>query len=206
MSFYGLPAERVPVVYNGTDLTRCLDKTDYAAADPVKLLHIGRFDGPKNHEGLLRSFAKIHTSFPNTLLTMVGDGALREPMEALAEELGIRDGVEFAGMQENVYPYLHDADIFLLPSSYEGIPMTIVEAMGTGLPIVATAVGGVPDLIRNGENGLLVPCDTDAVADACIRLMQDAALRERLGCNARKDSTRFSANHMAESYIKVYQS
>lgn len=203
--FYGLPEKKVPVIYNGVDLTRCIPKEDYTTGTPVKLLHVGRFDLPKNHAGLLRSFASLRAIYPQVHLTMVGDGALREEMETLAGELEIRDGVSFAGMQDNVYPYLHDADIFLLPSSYEGIPMTIIEAMGTGVPIVATAVGGVPDLVKNGETGLLVSCDTEAVTAACARLIENEALRRKLGQAARADSVRFSADYMAQAYGRVYQ-
>lgn len=203
--FYHLPVEKIPVVMNGIELSRCIPKTDYRLSEPIRLLHVGRFDAPKNHEGLLRSFAELRASCPQAHLTMVGDGQLREAMEALAEELGLRDGVTFAGMQENVHPFLHEADIFLLPSSYEGVPMTIIEAMGTGLPIVATAVGGVPDMIRNEESGLLVPCDSEAVAKACGRLIEDEALRKMLGQAALVDSSRFSAMAMASNYLTIYQ-
>lgn len=204
-TFYHLPAEKIPVVMNGIDLSRCIPKTDYRLSQPIRLVHVGRFDAPKNHEGLLRSFAELRASCHQVHLTMVGDGELREAMEALAEKLGLRDGVTFAGMQENVYPYLHEADIFLLPSNYEGMPMTIIEAMGTGLPIVATAVGGVPDMICNGKSGLLVPCDSEAVAKACSRLIKDEALRKTLGQAALVESSRFSNEAMAQKYVRVYQ-
>lgn len=203
--FYHLPVEKIPVVMNGIDLSRCIPKTDYRLSEPIRLLHVGRFDTPKNHKGLLRSFAELRTFCPQVHLTMVGDGQLRESIEALAEELGLRGGVTFAGMQENVYPFLHEADIFLLPSSYEGMPMTIIEAMGTGLPIVATAVGGVPDMIRNEESGLLVPCDSEAVAEACYRVIRDEDFRKNLGQAALKDSSRFSSLEMADNYLKIYQ-
>lgn len=204
LDFYGLKEDDVPVIYNGIDLSCCVPKADYATGERVELVHVGRFDAPKNHEGLLKAFARLHEACPNTHLTMVGDGDLREPMEALAKELGIWDWVCFAGMQPNVHPYLEKADIFLLPSNYEGIPMTILEAMATGLPIVATAVGGVPDLLTDGQTGLIVPCQQTAVAEACRRLVTDPALRKKLGRGAQKTSPRFSADHMAQSYTQVY--
>lgn len=83
--------------------------------------------------------------------------------------------------------------------------MTIIEAMGTGLPIVATAVGGVPDMICNEKSGLLVPCDSEAVAEACGRLLCDEGFRKKLGQNALLDSTRFSALTMASNYLTIYQ-
>ena len=107
-------------------------------------------------------------------------------------------------MQSNVYPYLHDADIFTLPSIYEGNPMTIIEAMGTGLPIVASRVGGIPDMIHDGESGILVEPEPRAVCDALARMVEDGALRRRLGENAKAQSRQFSAEHMAEDYLTCY--
>ena len=134
----------------------------------------------------------------------MGDGDLRADMEALAREKGIDDTVEFCGMQSNVYPYLHEADIFTLPSIYEGNPMTIIEAMGTGLPIAASRVGGIPDMIFDGESGLLVEPEPQSIRDGLARLVEDGALRQRLGENAKAQSQQFSAEQMARDYIACY--
>lgn len=201
---YGLPEEKIPVVYNGVDLSKCMPKEDYAAGETITLVHVGRFNEQKNHKGLLQSFQKILASYPQCRLNLLGDGELFSETKAYAEALGIAEHVRFLGSQSNVYPYLHDADIFLLPSNYEGMPMTIIEAMGTGLPIVATKVGGVPDMLTDGESALLTPIDPEAVADACIKLISDESLRARLGRNAKQESLRFSAAYMAEEYTKIY--
>lgn len=202
--FYGLPLSRVPVVYNGIDLSRCILKTTYATGETVTILHVGRFDVPKNHAGLLEAFRLLRKRCPQCRLRLVGDGDLRPDMEALAREKGIEDAVEFCGMQSNVYPYLHNADIFTLPSIYEGNPMTIIEAMGTGLPIVASRVGGIPDMITDGESGLLVEPEPQSICDALARLAEDEALRQRLGDTARKQSRVFSSEHMARDYLSIY--
>jgi len=204
-SFYNMDKEKIPVIYNGVDLSRCQPKEDYAAGETVNILHVGRFDGPKNHAGLLKAFRRLTDRGLRCHLHLVGDGALLPEVKALAEELALTRSVTFHGMQSNVYPYLRDADIFVLPSLYEGIPMTIIEAMGTGLPIAATRVGGIPDLLRNGENGLLVPCEEAAVADAMEALVRDADLRARLGRQAKTDCLRFSADHMARRYCEEYE-
>ena len=203
-SFYGMDEKDIPVIYNGVDLSRCIPKEDYAA-DVVTLVHVGRFNEQKNHAGLLQAFQKIHTQYPKCQLNLLGDGELRQKMESYAKELGISENVHFLGSQSNVYPYLHDADIFLLPSKYEGMPMTIIEAMGTGLPIVASAVGGVPDMLTDKESGLLVSCDPNAVSQAVMTLMADEGLRKMLGQNAKQESRRFSAQYLAEQYCKTYQ-
>lgn len=205
VSFYGLKPENVPVIYNGVDLSRCIPKESYAAGETWKLLHIGRFNEQKNHKGLLEAFRLFLGSYPRSELWLLGDGELRQETENYARELKIDGNVRFMGAQSNVYPYLHDADIFLLPSRYEGMPMTIIEAMGTGLPIVATAVGGVPDMIDDGESGLLADNSPEAVCKACCTLAEDEQLRSCLGRRAREESKRFSAGYMAEKYCKIYK-
>ncbi len=204
-SFYGLKSQAVPVVFNGVDLTRCMVKTDYSLGEEEKILHVGRFDTPKNHAGLLWAFRILQKERPNARLHLVGDGDLRPEMEQLSRELGIAEFVTFHGMQANVYPYLQDADVFTLPSVYEGIPMTIIEAMGTGLPIAATQVGGIPDLIRHEESGLLCPCAEEAIAAVLARLLREEDLRRRLGQKAREESAAYSSDAMARAYCRVYE-
>ncbi|MDD5864117.1 MAG: glycosyltransferase [Firmicutes bacterium] len=197
--------DRIPVIYNGVDLSRCVPKERYSLGDTVTLMHIGRFDEQKNHAGLLLAFEKLLQIHPNCRLNLLGDGQLRKPMEDYVRELGIEHAVRFLGNQTDVHPYLHEADIFLLPSKFEGMPMTILEAMGTGLPIVASGVGGVPDMLRDGESGLLVRCDPEQVCAACAKLIDSEALREKLGRNALADSARFSADTMARQYCAEYE-
>lgn len=205
LDLYGLAPEQVPTIYNGVDLSRCIPREDYAAGETVNILHVGRFDTPKNHPGLLRAFARVHGELPQCRLHLVGDGDSRQEMEELAKELGIADVVSFHGMQSNVYPYLHDADVFVLPSIYEGIPMTIIEAMGTGLPIAASRVGGIPGLLSDGDSGMLIENDDNSIAAALKTLVLNQDLRERYGRKAKQNSLRFSSRAMAEQYCRVYQ-
>lgn len=204
VELYRLPESRVPVVYNGIDLSRCQPKQTYSA-DTLTLIHIGRFNTQKNHRGLLEAFQKLVSRVPECRLWLLGDGELYGEIEAYARELGVAEHVTFMGSQSNVYPYLHQADVFVLPSLFEGMPMTIIEAMGTGLPVVATAVGGVPDMLRHGESGILVDCDPDEVSRACEELVRNEELRRRLGEKARRESVRFSAAYMARQYCEVYE-
>lgn len=203
--FYGRDEKTIPIIGNGIDLSGCQVKEDYSLGNTVNILHVGRFHPQKNHPGLLRSFRELLKTHENCILNLLGDGDTRKDMEALAQELGISEKVRFCGVQSNVYPYFHDADIFVLPSDYEGMPMTIIEAMATGLPIAATAVGGVPDMLTDGDSALLTACDEGAFTDAMARLIEDGALRERLGRQARADSVRFSAEEMARHYVEIYQ-
>lgn len=203
-SFYGLKKEQVPVAYNGVDLSRCLPKESYSQKECFHILHIGRFNEQKNHELLLQVFGRLSHTNSNLHLDLIGEGELRQRIENMVREMGLETRVTFHGAQSNVYPYLRQADLFLLPSRYEGIPMTIIEAMGTGLPIVASAVGGVPDMLQNGVDGFTVPCEEGQICAACHALIEDEALRERLGRAARKDADRFSAQAMGRRYLEIY--
>ena len=204
ISFYGLKETAVPMIFNGVDLEKCLVKTAYALSQPAVLLHIGRFNEQKNHRGLLEAFARILAVYPDCHLKLIGEGDLREEAEKVAETLGIREKVSFLGNQTNVYPFLQKADIFLMPSKFEGMPMTIIEAMGTGLPVVASAVGGVPDMLEDRVSGMLVSCEPEAVAQAVLQLLEQEELRKTLGSNALHGSRQFGAEHMARCYCDVY--
>ena len=204
VSFYGLKEAVVPMIFNGIDLSKCLPKTDHALAEPAVLLHIGRFNQQKNHRGILEAFAQVLKSHPGCRLELIGEGDLRQETENLAETLGIREKVVFLSNQTNVYPFLQKGDIFLMPSRFEGMPMTIIEAMGTGLPIVASAVGGVPDMLEDRVSGMLVPCQPEATAQAVLQLLKQDDLRKTLGTNALRDSRKFGAEHMARCYCDVY--
>ena len=120
---------------------------------------------------------------PDTSLAVAGDGPQRTALEGRARELGLDGRVSFLGSvpREQVLRLFHAADASLLPSAWENFPHTIVEALAVGCPVIATAVGGVPEVVRDGENGLLVaPGDPDALAAAIARFFADDALRARL--------------------------
>jgi glycosyltransferase involved in cell wall biosynthesis len=118
-------------------------------------------------------------------------------------EKHLEHAVKFLGEQSDVYGYLHRADVFTLPSTYEGMPMTLIEAMGTGLPIVATNVGGIPDML-DAESALMVPVNTDAIAAAFEQYYKDSNLRRQHGKRARESSHKFGAAIMAENYERIY--
>ncbi len=202
---YGISDEGVPVVYNGINLTKCKVKEDYSTTDNFKILHIGRFAEPKNHIGLIKAFHTFHDAHPDSELWLIGDGDTREEIEKYANNHALLSSVKFFGLQSNVYDFLHNADIFTLPSNYEGIPMTLIEAMGTGLPIVATAVGGVPDMLDE-SSAILTDVDVDQIARGFEAYYNDSALRERHGRTATQRSLEFSAAVMAKKYSQIYES
>jgi len=201
---YRLPVENIPVIFNGINLSNCIVKTDYSVSGSFKILHIGRFEPVKNHAMLVKAFKMFHKRYPNSVLQLIGDGSERQNIERMVTELQLTDCVEFLGIQSNVYGYLHDADVFTLPSVYEGIPMTLIEAMGTGLPIVATRVGGIPNMFEDQESAILIEPQKEELFCTFEKLYLSESLRKSLGEQAKEKSSRFSYEKMAEKYLSVY--
>lgn len=203
--FYSVPAEKIRVVFNGIDLQKCLPKEDYSLQNPPYLVHVGRFFEAKNHEVMVRAVKLLKERGMEVRLDFCGDGETRGAAEALVRALGVEENVRFCGVAEQVFPILHEADLFLLPSRFEGMPMSLIEAMGTGLPAIASRVGGISDMVTDGHNGLLIEPNAEELANAIARLLDAPELRERLGRNAREEAVRFSGETMARNYMKLYQ-
>lgn len=203
--YYGLNQSEVTLVYNGIDLTQCIAKKNTQIDSQIKILHVGRFAPQKNHEMMVEAFADVVKDYPKCELDLVGDGDLVDSVKQKVTELGIEEKVHFVGLLDKVYEKMSESDIFILPSNYEGMPITLIEAMATGLPIVATAVGGVPDMIEDGKSGLLVGVTKDKIAKGIVSLIEDAMLRETVSQGAKQRSVQFSMENMTRAYISVYQ-
>ncbi|RDU37125.1 hypothetical protein DRW41_10605 [Neobacillus piezotolerans] len=203
---YRLSDNQVPMIYNGINLEECIEKNEYGENNRlIKILHIGRFSEQKNHIGLINSFKLVHEKAPNTVLKLIGTGELEKRIRVRVKELNLESSVEFLGSISNVYPYLNEADIFVLPSLWEGMPISLIEAMGTGVPIVATAVGGIPDMIEDNKTGLLVGINDGKISEALLKLIYDITLQEKLGIAAKVASSRFSSKKMAIKYEMLYK-
>ena len=205
VSVYGMSSDAIPVILNGINLSKCLKKSDYTIEDTVKILHIGRFSEEKNHKGLIDAFKKFHAVYPDSTLSLIGEGVIFDDIKKYAADNGLEREIAFLGLQTSVHQFINEADIFVLPSLYEGVPMTLIEAMGTAIPIVATNVGGIPNMLVNNESAILTSVDSDEIANAFLRLSGDMELRMRLGENALIRANAFSAEEMARQYIKIYK-
>lgn len=202
---YHLEDNQTPMIYNGIDLEESVPKEEYESSrDTIKIVHVGSFKEQKNHLGLIASFRLFCDQYPDATLTLIGSGALEKQTEDYVRELGLENNVVFLGLKAKVYPFLNEADIFVLPSLWEGMPISLIEAMASGLPIVATHVGGVPDMLEDHESGLLVDINNADIAAALIELANNAELRKKLGSNARCASKQFTAQKMTEEYIELY--
>jgi len=165
----------------------------------------GRLTAVKGQDTLIRAVADcIHQGWP-ILLLLLGDGERRAELEALAERLGITEHVRFLGWRPDVAPTLATCDLFCLPSLNEGMGKVLVEAMALGKPIVASDVGGIPDLVRSGENGLLVPPGVvTAWVSAILRLVSDPEERRRMGEAGRGIAPRYSCAEMIKRIDELY--
>jgi glycosyltransferase involved in cell wall biosynthesis len=202
---YKLPKEKVPIIYNGIDLDKCFPKSNYDLIDDFSILHVGRFSPVKNHETILNAFSYIIERILNAKLILVGEGELLQKAKDYASSKGLDSYVSFEGQQEDVYSYYCNADIFILPSIYEGMPMSIIEAMGSGLPIIASNVGGIKDMIDDGIDGLLIDPTTENLISAIVDLYESKDKRISMGKKAYVKSKEYSSKTMAEKYLQLYK-
>lgn len=168
---------------------------------------VARLETTKGVHFLLEAFAKINREYPSTHLIVIGAGSKEAELKVLAEKLDIMPWVTFTGYRQNVHQYLRYFTIFVIPSLHEAHPLVLMEAMGHGKPIVATTVGGIPEVIKDGENGLLVPPgDAGGLEKAIGRLLKDNDLQKELGENARRVYEReFTVERMLKETGRVYE-
>jgi glycosyltransferase involved in cell wall biosynthesis len=168
---------------------------------------VARVDGMKGHETLLRALPLLRQNGHRMTLLVAGDGAERPALETLARELALGpEEVRFLGFRSDVPDLLAASDFFLLPSRTEGLPLSMLEAMTHGLPAIATPVGGIPEVIRPGEHGFLVPVDdAPALSAAMSQLCADPALLRAMGDQARHRAlSEFSFERMTREYLELY--
>lgn len=175
-----VPRHKIRYIPNGVDTGRFRSdpETRQGLREELGLgtafvwLAVGRFDVQKDYPTMLQAFARVARERREALLLITGDGSLRPAMERLALELGLRDQVKFLGIRRDVPELMNAADAYVMSSAWEGMPMVLLEASATALPIVATDVGGNSEVVIEGESGFLVhPKDPEALAQAMLRLM-----------------------------------
>ena len=190
------------------DRTLLLRLFDRAPADARVIVHNSNFRPLKRTSDAVRVLSEVRHAGVPALLVFVGDGPDRSAAEALARELGLGDCVRFLGNQLNFVPVLQHADVFLMPSELESFGLAALEALACGLPVVATNQGGIPEVITDGEDGILCAVgDVPAMADAVVRLLRDPALHERFARAARKTvELRFRREPLVDRYEALLSS
>lgn len=197
---------RTRVVANGIPL----EKFRPRAADRAparRIVQIGRFYPEKNHGMALRAFKIVLDREPGARLALIGDGPLRPQIEAQSVRLGIRGAVDFMGVRDDVAEQLRDADLCWMTSASEGLAIACIEAMACGLPVIATAVGGLPGLIADGETGFLVAGDDhDGLARRTLQVFDHPLMASALGRNGRRLVERcYSIEATADGYARAYR-
>jgi len=203
-----LEPEKIVVIHNGINLDRFPLRTGTGQRETWPVLGtVGRLVHTKGQIYLLKAFAKVMKTFPNALLLFAGTGPLLKDLKREAEKLNIGSRVRFLGFQEDVSGFLRGIDLFILPSLAEGLTLSLLEAMATGIPVVASSVGGLPEIFDKVPFGRMVPpADADALLNAMLKFlsMGEKALRV-MGISARtRVEEAFSLKKMAKDFEQVY--
>jgi len=200
----------IAIVPNGINMADLLD--DSVRKDEAdfgrRILFVGRLSPVKGVQYLIKAMKQIHDKIPDARLIIVGDGREREMLEALSIQLGIQKYVQFGGEvpHEKVLSFMQQADVFVLPSLSEGFPMVIIEALACGLPIVASRVGGIPEIIMSETNGYLVEArDTETIANSIILLLQDEKLRKKISDNNKQLVKKYTWENTIIELERLYQ-
>lgn len=210
-----VPAHKVTVLRNGIDVDRFADRGSRHGIrrglglpdDAFVIGTVGRLNEVKRQDLLLGAFAAIAARHPQAWLLIVGDGPEHSALAALARDLGIASRTVFAGYQSRTERFLAAMDAFALSSRHEGLPLALLEAWASGLPVVSSAVGGIVRVVRNETNGLLFDNgDAAGLAHALERLIGDAALRGALARAGHEDvRSHYSLDRMADDYDHHYR-
>ncbi len=212
----GFSPRRVEVVYNGIDLSAFDGRPEDRAAvrremgvgpDELVILQVGRLDRLKDHATAIRTIGRVAAERNDATLVLVGEGSEREKIEAEIDAQDVRPHVRLLGLRCDVARLLQVSDMFLLTSISEGIPVTLIEAMAARLPVVSTDVGGVAEMVVDGQTGLLAPAgDDEALAQAMLRLADKAELRHQMGSRGcDRAGELFSESQMQSAYATAYQ-
>lgn len=203
-----VPESKLLVVWNGIDLRDYPKRDRQASSAPRPAMHVARLnDDIKDQSTLLRAARLVADKRPDFRLDIVGDGPDRGALEALSNELKLAAHVRFLGYRLDVNDMLAEGGMFVLSSLTEGLSISLLEAMAAGLPVVATDVGGNPEVVANGVTGLLVPARTpEALAAAMLKLLQDPARAEQMGAAGRRRvEEHFDLQKVARKYEQIYR-
>ena len=201
-----VPARKVLVIHNGIDVDRFSPRGVRPVKSGLLAVTVGRLDPIKDHLTMLRAVRLVVEQLPGFRLEVVGDGPSRPELEAACKELGVADHVRFHGYRAQVEPHLAAADLFVLSSTSEGVPLALLEAMASGLPAVVTDVGGMREVVVPGETGCLVPPRSpQALASAILAIEGQPDTLDRMGRAARRRvEEEFNLRTVVSRYEDLY--
>lgn len=204
---YKIGKENVPVIYNPVDLREFgIQQNKNKLDGNITITTVGRLTYQKNHKMLIEAFHLAKKKIKSMRLLIVGEGELRDELEKQVESKKLNNSIYFLGERNDIPEILNNTDIFVLSSDFEGLPLSLLEAMASGLPIIATRVGGVPDIITHSRNGLLVEKnDVEGLAEAIVNLTNNKSLRVKIGMNNIEDSKKYDVETMVNKYEELYR-
>jgi len=214
---WGVPPEKVGVIYNGTDIHQgspsinsgtniLFPERSEAESKGYTIISAGRLVPWKGFEVLIEAVAELRQEIPEIKLVIIGSGPDEQKLKVLSSKLEVNGNIIFKGSlsKEDLASQIKSADIFILNTAYEGFSHQIIEAMAMGVPVVTTNVGGNPEIIKDGENGLLVGYnDREAIKAAILKLYKDRELGARLGRNGAESAEQYSVEAMLDNLTKV---
>lgn len=215
----GLPKRKIRLIYNGVDTDQfhplqagasIAPMAGFPTKDSVIIGTIGRLDPVKNQASLIRILSRIQATQPDLkhrlAIVVVGDGPLSTELAESIQAAGLQDAVWMPGARYNIPDIMRYFDLFVLPSIAEGVPMTLLEAMATGLPTICSQVGGIPEVLAAGCGIMLEPMDEPAWAEAIIALLMDSEHAKALGQKARAHvEAHYSIQSMVQQYQQLYE-
>ena len=205
--YYSVPPEKVECIYNGIDVEKFRRDTPYEDLDDSVCTFVTAcaFKPEKNIPLLIDAFAKTFEECPNARLTVIGSGMEMDKVKEKISKYHLEGAVDLPGMQSDVHKFLDKCHVYVSSSDIEGLPVSTLEAMCCGLPIVSTNVGGVPDIVKDGYNGILVPRrNADALSDAMTELCRDKEKRSEYSRHSEELSKKYSIKECADNYAKIY--
>lgn len=207
----GIPQRKLAIIRAGVDISSSSESKAEARlalglkeADQVVVI-VARLFPEKNHRMLLQAFAGVSRRLANAKLLIVGDGVEEAAIRQEISRLNLNDAVEMLGVRRDVPRLLAAADVFALSSDREGLPIAVLEAMAAAKPVVATAVGDLPEVVKDAKTGRLVPAkDVEAFTDALVDVLSDTKRAERMGAQAREAAKDYSLRAMIEKFEALY--
>ena len=210
----GVPQDKLVTIHSGIEIDKFSNisilktfKKDLGIAENKILIGtIAAMSGQKDYPNLLKAAKIVVEQNDDVIFCSVGDGPNRKEIRKLADEFGLTSRFVFAGFRKEIGNFLKIFDIFVLASQKEGLGTSILDAQSVGLPVIASDVGGIPEIISDGKNGLLVPTKNEQrLAKAILKLVNDAQFRKKLGQNAKETVKQFDIKRTIEKHIKLYE-
>jgi len=204
--FWFIPAKKLMTIYNGIEFAGLQSRNKWQDGK-IRFISVGRLDAQKSPFDLLKAFYEVSKVRDNVELTLIGDGEYYSQLSKIVEQNDLGDSVKLPGWQKDIGSFLAESDIFISSPVYEAFGLVFCEAGYTGLPVISTNVEGIPEVVKDGETGILVPPrDTEAMKEAMLKLIDDESMRLEMGGKAKaRVIEQFDLNSFINKYLEMYE-